>query len=163
MDLSRDSEVKRAGFARAEECGERSPVGLQSNGSVCWRPLQTCLTHVLGARCGMKNMAVTKSCGRCSHFCKELSSNVSEILGSLQLTGESRINTACGCVLCASPPPGLVWPKYDATLNSTFHPRPIIPAVPFSDCCWPVSFPLDKCNFSEVDCKHSSSPVLHLN
>lgn len=67
------------------------------------------------------------------------------------------------CPLCLSSPPGLVWPKYYATLNSIFHPSAVLEAAPFLDFCWPVLFPLYKCDFSEVDCKHYFSPVLNLN
>jgi len=62
------------------------------------------------------------------------------------------------CPLCLSPPPALVWPEYYATLNSIFHPSAIIQAAPFLDFCWPILFPLYKCDFfSEVDFKHHSS------
>lgn len=56
-----------------------------------------------------------------------------------------------------SPPPGLVWPKDYATLNSIFHPSAITQAAPFADFCWPILFPLYKCDFSEVGFEHYPS------
>lgn len=63
------------------------------------------------------------------------------------------------CPLRLSPPPGPVWLKYYATLNSVFHVGAIIQAAPF---CTPAGlflffFFLYKCDFSEICVKHYSS------
>lgn len=79
------------------------------------------------------------------HFCKELFLSVLKMLNTCEATGEFRMLSKYYlgvCPLCLSPPPGLMWPEYYATLSSIFHPSAIIQAAPSLDFCWPVLFPL---------------------